>query len=103
MTLLLPTMGAEPRDVAASVNQVIKGKLNSTGTVTLTAGAGSTTVANALVSKSSVILFAAQTANAHAIALPYVTVANITDGTSFVITHTNDANLDKQFAYVILG
>lgn len=103
MTLLLPTMGAEPRDVAAAVNQVIKGKLNSTGTVTLTAGAGSTTVANALVSKSSVILFAAQTANAHAIALPYVTVANITDGTSFVITHTNDANADKQFAYVILG
>lgn len=103
MTLALPPAGADPRRVAETVNRILAGKINSAGIVTLTAGAGTTTVQNAFVSKSSVILFAARTANAAAIAEPYVTEANVTDGTSFVITHANNANADKEFSYVILG
>lgn len=103
MTLLLPPGGGSQRDTATAVNQALKGKINSVGSVTLTAGAATTTVANAFVSKGSAILFAAQTANAAAIAEPYVTQANITEGTGFVITHANNADADKVFSYVILG
>ncbi len=103
MTRLLQPAGGSAREVAEAVNQALRGKINSVGTVTLTAGAATTTVANAFVSKSSAILFAAQTANAAAIAEPYVTQANITDGTSFVITHANNGNTDKTFSYVVLG
>lgn len=103
MTLLLPPTGASEREVSTAINQALKGYLNSTGTVTLNAGATTTTVANAFVNSNSVILFAPQTANASAIALPYVKPADITGKTGFIITHTNNANADKTFAYAILG
>lgn len=103
MTLHLPAAGGSPRDVSRAINQVINGKLNSVGSVTLNASSATTTVANALVSKSSAIIFAAQTANAAAIAMPYVTQANITEGTGFVITHASNGNTDKTFSYAILG
>lgn len=103
MTRALPFDGGAPRDVAQAVNSILQGKINSVGTVTLTAGAGTTTVSNPLVTKNSVILFAPQTAHAAAIALPYVLKSNITEGASFVITHANDANGDKTFSLVILG
>ena len=91
------------RKLGEAVSQAINGKVNSTGTVTLTAGAATTAVTNNLVTIDSVILFAPQTANADAIATPYVKPADITQGSGFTITHANDANVDKTFAYVILG
>jgi len=103
MTRHLPAGGGTPREVSNAINQVISGKINSVGTVTLNAGATSTTVNNPLVSKSSAIAFQAQTAHAAAIATPYVTQANITEGASFVITHVSNANVDLDFSYVILG
>lgn len=103
MTLALPPAGGTPRQVSEAVNQALRGKLNSVDRVTLTASAASTTVANAFVSKSSVIVLVPETANAAAIAAPYVLRANITDGTSFVITHANNANADKIFGVCIIG
>src|SRR5690348_8538769 len=107
MTLLVPAAGGKPREVATAVNQALKGKINAVGTVTLTASATSTTVKNQFVSKSSVILFAPQTANALAMNVigdaPYVKPADITDADSFKITHGSEAHADLQFAYVILG
>lgn len=102
-TRTLPLTGGTPRDVAQAVNSILQGKINSVGTVTLTAGAGTTTVNNPLVTANSFIDFRPQTANAAAIALPYVLKANITEGTSYVITHANDANADKTFVVAILG
>ena len=99
----LPLEGGAPRDVALAVNNILKGKINSVGAVTLAAGAGTTTVNNPLVTKNSVIIFRPQTANAAAIAAPYVLQSDITEGDSFVVTHANDANTDKTFAVAILG
>lgn len=103
MTQLLPPGGGSPRDTATAVNQALKGKINSVDRVTLTANAATTTVNNAFVSKSSVIVLVPETANASAIAAPYVLRANITEGESFIITHANNANTDKIFSLAILG
>jgi|SRR3954468_9198731 hypothetical protein len=102
-SLLLSPEEKDQRKFVTAINQSLKGKINSVGTVTLNAGAAATTVNNPLVGHASVIMFAAQTPNAAAIAVPYVKLADITEGTSFIITHANDANADKQFSYVILG
>lgn len=103
MTRVLPPTGGTPRDVAVAVNAILQGKINSVGTVTLTASATSTTVSDPRVTMNSVILFAPQTAHAAAIALPYVLQAGITEGVSYVITHANDANNDKVFAVALIG
>lgn len=102
-TRTLPLTGGTPRDVAQAVNSILQGKINSVGTVTLAAGAGTTTVNDPRVTANSFIDFRPQTTNAAAIANPYVLKSNITEGVSFVITHANDANADKAFCYIIIG
>jgi hypothetical protein len=99
----LPVTGGGPRDVAQVVNNILQGKINSVGTVTLAANAATTTVNDSRVTANSAIIFTPQTAHAAAIALPYVLKANITEGVSYVITHANDANSDKVFAVALLG
>jgi len=89
--------------VAQAINNILQGKINSVGTVTLAANAATTTVNNPLVTANSAIIFTPQTANAAAIALPYVLQSDIIEGTSFDITHANDANADKTFTYTLLG
>lgn len=107
MTRLLAEDGSgSDRDKAQAVNQALKGKINSVGTVTLTASAATTTVDNAFVSSSSVILLMPQTANASAevgAGTIYIQPADTIDGTSFKITHANNAQSDKTFGYAILG
>lgn len=104
MTSLLPPGGGTPRDVATAVNNALKGKLNSTGTVTLTANAATTTVTNGLVSATSIILLMPQTADAVSLdGYAYVKPADITAGTSFKITHDNNAMVDRVYGYAIFG
>jgi|SRR5581483_3856117 len=104
---LLPPDGTEnTRDVATAINQALKGKINSTGTVTLTHDAASTTVSNALVSSSSVILLMPQTAHASAEVgngTIYIQPSDTVAKTSFKITHANNTQVDRTFSYVILG
>jgi hypothetical protein len=103
--LLAEDGSGSDRDKNIAVNQALKGKINSVGTVTLTANAASTTVTNPLVGDSGcVILLFPQTANAAAaLATTYIATAGYTRSTSFVITHANNAQVDKTFSYVILG
>lgn len=107
MTLLLPAAGGKtPREVATAVNQALKGKLNSFGTVTLTDSVASTVVTNELVGPDSVILLMPQTAHAAAElgnGTAYIVPTDIVDGTSFKITHANNAQTDRTFGYVIIG
>lgn len=106
MTKLLAVEGDTPRNVSVAVNQALKGKINSFGTVTLTASAASTTVNNALVSNTSTILLMPQTAHASAEignGTIYAAPADIVNGTSFKLTHANNSQTDRTFGYVILG
>lgn len=92
------------RRVAQKVNQILDGKTNNTGSVTLTASTTTTTVTDRRVGVESVILFMPTTANASAeIGAGGMYVSTQTAGTSFVITHANNAQTDRTFRYIIVG
>ena len=89
------------RDVYEVVNSLRDGKVNSTGSVTLTASATTTTVTDLRAGQDSVILFMPTTANAAAAAGGmYVSTRG---KQSFTLTHANNAQTDRTFAYVVLG
>jgi hypothetical protein len=97
------------RKLAETINTIMLGRTNNTGTITLTANVASTTVslASGQLSTVSAIIFEPLTANAAADLYGggmYVTTANHdVAGNKFVITHPNNANADKTFRYAIIG
>ena len=91
------------RRIAEWSIQVMQGKLNNTGSFTLTNGVTSTTVTDARVGINSFIGFTPTTANA-ASEMGAGTMYLSTRGDSlFVITHANSASVDRTFAYCVLG
>jgi hypothetical protein len=97
-----PSLQADTKEIVRYLYNMLRGKLNVTGSVTLTANAASTTVNAPNIGPDSVILFSPTTANAAA-ALTGMYISAQTAETSFVITHANNAQADKTFGYVILG
>jgi len=103
MTSKVATRGltAEALRHAETINALIDGKLNVTGTVTLTANAASTVVSDNKFESAMVPVFTPMTANAAAaIATTYVSSR---DKGSFTLTHANNAQTDRSFAYVRFG
>lgn len=90
------------REVIEVLKRAMLGGLNCTGTVTLTANAGTTTIQDKRISSQSAVVLTPTTANA-AGALATTYASTITPGDSFVLTHTNNAQADKTFNYAILG
>lgn len=88
-------------DAVNVVNQILRGKLNNTGSVTLTANAASTTLTDERIGANSVILLCPTTANA-AGALATTYFSAFTEG-SCTITHANNAQNDKTFRYTVTG
>jgi hypothetical protein len=80
----LPPAGSNnPRAVAEIVNNIMDGKTNNTGTVTLATGwATSTTITDARISPESVILVIPSSDSAEQDAAPYGCFTNNTDQTS---------------------
>ena len=99
----LPVNGGTPREIAEVVNRMLTGGLNNRGSVTLTAGAGSTDVADPRISGTSAILLWPTTANAAAElgAGTIYTSAKAKGG--FTLTHANNGLTDRVFDYGILG
>lgn len=97
------------RSVVRTIRNIMQGKTNNTGSVTLTANAASTNVNVALgdIGPYSTILFMPTTANAAAaIGTTYVSAITITASpqvNQFTITHANNAQVDKSFRFVIIG
>jgi hypothetical protein len=90
----------QARDVT---NNIMRGKLNCTGTKSLGPGAATTTLSNQLIGGGSVVLLQPITANA---------AAELGNGTlyfdppaagSVVIHHANNAQTDRTFNYVVIG
>jgi hypothetical protein len=89
------------RNTSGTVNQIVDGRSLAYGSVTLTASTTTTVVTDDRVSENSVICLMPQTANAAgAIATTYI--ATVANGT-FTITHANNAQTDRDFAYSIQG
>ena len=92
------------RAIVERINNILRGKLNAQTTITLTANSGTTTLTDARIGLQSVIILDPKTTNANAAkyTAPYIIQSNQLSG-SVLLTHVNDANLDKSFNVFIVG
>lgn len=93
------------RNLAMVVRSIRQGKLDCTGSITLTANAATSTLTDPRLAQQSKLLLFPNTANASAeigAGTIYITAANKNKG-SWVITHANNAQADRTFDYVIVG
>lgn len=91
------------REVAQIANSLRDGKINSTGTVTLTANAATTTLSDVRIGRTTKVLLTPTTANAAAaVATTYPTYPNANTEAA-VINHANNAQTDRTFTYSLLG
>lgn len=86
---------------AESINGLISGRQDVTGSVTLTANSATTTVTDNQFESGMVPVFVPTTANAAA-AIGGMYVSARTEG-GFTLTHANNAQADKSFLYVRFG
>lgn len=93
------------RDIADAVNLLYDGKINATGTFTLTASQSTTVVNDRRCGPNSVIVWMPTTANAGGEMGMYIT--NRGEETAgvrgFTVNHGVDARTDRTFAYAIFG
>lgn len=89
------------RQVAETANNMLIGKLNNTGTVTLGNGVVSTTVSDARCGPATVVLLMA-TSPLGAVALNQWSVQTRTNG-AFTITHISTSTATATAAYCLLG
>ncbi len=90
----------DPRRFADVQRQQSEGKTNATGTFTLTASATTTTVPAPTCSPSSVVIWSPQTQHA---ANDMATTSVVAQYGQFVLTHANNARVDRTFGFVVLG
>ncbi len=87
--------------MATTINELLKGRANNAGTLTLADGTTTTTVLDNQFQSDMVPLLIPTTANAAAaLATTYLTAR---DNGSFELTHDNDASTDRTFLYVRWG
>lgn len=87
--------GATPREISEVVNNIMNGKTNNTGSITLaTGGATTTTIYDERIGYDSVILLTPNSAAASNIALPYGAWQDSTDQTVAVITNAYPVTFD---------
>tara|TARA_R110001592_G_scaffold154546_1_gene383627 strand:- start:265 stop:576 length:312 start_codon:yes stop_codon:yes gene_type:complete len=94
----LSTLGDDARTVANVVNNILDGKVNSTGSITLTNSSATTTLSDDRIGGDSVILFMPTTSNASTTTI-YVTGRQKGQAT---LNHAN-ATTTRSFEYVIFG
>lgn len=99
----LPSGGGTPRDVAFAVNQLVDGKMNATGQLTLAQNATSTTVTDYRVGENSVILMMPLTRNASSEYTNNHFYISDRSKFSFTIQHRSKNHSDLNFMYVVLG
>lgn len=100
----LPPSGARERDIIDRIRDLIRGRSNATGEVTLTANATTTTLAGDNVNENAQIFLTPRTANAAAaLATTYASINRVSGVNTVTITHANNGQTDRTFGYVILG
>ena len=95
------------RKIAVALNGAMQGKTNNTGSVTLTANAGTTTLTevHGRVGQNTQIFFFPTTANAateFGAGTLYASARSVANNT-FTLTHANNAQTDRTFGYVLIG
>ena len=105
MTFPSPSRASPLEVTNGIVERINRGKINASIDVTLTASAASTTITDARLASTSILLFDPTTAHAAtelAAGTMYVLAANRTNG-SATITHANNAQTDRTFRVLIIG
>jgi hypothetical protein len=91
----LPMLGGEPRQVAEIVNNLVEGKTNNTGDITLVAsGASSTTIYDERIGYNSYIGLSPKTQTAASTYFPYGAFQDTTDQSIATITATANITLN---------
>jgi hypothetical protein len=91
----LPMLGGEPRQVAEIVNNLVEGKTNNTGDITLVAsGATSTTIYDERIGYNSYIGLSPKTQTAASTYFPYGAFQDTTDQSIATITATANITLN---------
>lgn len=91
--------------IVAAIRQIMQGRSNAVGQVTLTANAATTAVTAPNCGPGSEVFLFQKTPNAAAEignGTIYILAADVVAGT-FTITHANSAQTDRTFSYVALG
>lgn len=93
----------QPWDLQARavINNVVAGKLNVLGEVTLEANAASTTLSDLLITQASFIGLMPMSANAAAALAGLYFAPSVTGGVT--IFHADNGQTDRTFRYAILG
>lgn len=89
------------RRIVDAIIQIVTGRQNSVGDVTLRASQTTTTVSFQNCSKDCRVFLSPKTANAAA-AIPTTYISAINQG-SFTITHASNAQADKTFGFLCIG
>ena len=103
MAIQLQRSERDPQRIVDAIRQLVEGRHNAGGTVTLLHGATTTTVShqNCSVDSYVQVFGGAQTANAAAaVATSYI--SNVFQG-GFTIVHLNNAQTDRKFYYTVTG
>lgn len=99
---VLPNVGASDRQRDQAINELIQGRSNASGSVTLSPGETHTTVTRDTISSQAAVLLWPCTANAAAaLTTTYATVNPA--GGSFTVYHANNAQVDRTFSWLAVG
>lgn len=97
-----PDEDAHRKRISEWSKEVMRGKLNNVGSITLATGTTTTTVTDDRVGIHSFVGMMPTTANA-ASAQALGSMFIVPGSGSFIITHNNSASADKTFTYCVLG
>lgn len=103
MAIQIQPQERDPVRFNQAIRELVEGRHNAGGTLTLTPGAASTVVTHPNCSRDSYVQVfgGAQTANAAA-AIATSFIASVSQG-SFSISHANNAQTDRRFYYTVTG
>jgi hypothetical protein len=93
----------DPYRIVRAIRELFEGRRNTTGTVTLTANASSTTVTHLNFGADSVPHLTPATANAAAEVGAGTLYVSARANGSFTLTHGNNAQADRTFLYSFDG
>ena len=98
---VLSPQSATTLQVATTLNEMLKGRANNVGSVTLTPSVTTTTIVDIRVKQTMTAVLIPRTANAAA-AMANVYISAVADG-SITLTHASTATVDRTFDYVLHG
>lgn len=97
----LQPQSATTLQVATTLNEMLKGRGNNVGSITLTPSVTTSTISDIRIKQTMTAVLIPRTANAAA-AMTNVYISAVADG-SITLTHSSTATVDRTFDYILHG